>query len=100
LHQEGAGSYRNHRDSPNCVLGRPKTPEVRPADLQPRRPCGRLRVRGHVWPLLQEGLREMGDGSDERTLALTTGRYCRVVLATLALAISGCATTVGLGQSA
>jgi tetratricopeptide (TPR) repeat protein len=42
----------------------------------------------------------MGDGSDERTLALTTGRYCRVVLATLALAISGCATTVGLGQSA
>jgi tetratricopeptide (TPR) repeat protein len=42
----------------------------------------------------------MGDGNDERTLALTTGRYCRVVLATLALAISGCATTVGLGQSA
>jgi tetratricopeptide (TPR) repeat protein len=41
----------------------------------------------------------MGDGSDERTLALTTGRYCRVVLATLALAISGCATTVELGQS-
>jgi tetratricopeptide (TPR) repeat protein len=41
----------------------------------------------------------MDDGSAERTLALTTGRYCRVVLATLAFAISGCATTVGLGQS-
>jgi tetratricopeptide (TPR) repeat protein len=39
----------------------------------------------------------MGDGSAERTL--TMGRYCRVVLATLAFAISGCATTVGLGQS-
>jgi hypothetical protein len=41
----------------------------------------------------------MGDGSAERTLTLTTRRYCRVVLATLAFAISGCATTVGLGQS-
>jgi len=41
----------------------------------------------------------MSDGSDERTLALTTGRSCRVVLAALAFAISGCATTVGLGQS-
>ena len=41
----------------------------------------------------------MGDGSDERTLELTMSRYCRVVLATLAFAMSGCATTVGLGQS-
>jgi len=41
----------------------------------------------------------MGDGSNEGTFALTTGRYCLVVLATLALAISGCATTVELGQS-
>jgi tetratricopeptide (TPR) repeat protein len=41
----------------------------------------------------------MGDGIDERTLTLTTGRYCLVVLAALALVISGCATTVGLGQS-
>jgi len=41
----------------------------------------------------------MGDGSDKRTLTLTTGRYWGVVLATLAFAISGCSTTVGLGQS-
>lgn len=41
----------------------------------------------------------MGDGSDKRTLTLTTRRYSRVALATLAFAISGCATTVGLGQS-
>ena len=41
----------------------------------------------------------MGDGIDERTLTLTTGRYCMVVLETLALAISGCTTTVGLVKS-
>ena len=41
----------------------------------------------------------MGDGGDGRPLTLTTRRHCRIVLAALALAISGCATTVGLGQS-
>jgi tetratricopeptide (TPR) repeat protein len=41
----------------------------------------------------------MGDGSDERMTTPTTRRYCRVVLATLAFALSGCATTVGIGQS-
>jgi tetratricopeptide (TPR) repeat protein len=41
----------------------------------------------------------MGDGIDERTLTLTTGPLLPGRLAALALAISGCTTTVGLGQS-
>ena len=41
----------------------------------------------------------MGDRRNQGTLAVTTGRHSLLVLATLALAISGCATTVGRGQS-
>jgi tetratricopeptide (TPR) repeat protein len=41
----------------------------------------------------------MGDGSEERMLTLSTRRCYRTLVATLAFAISGCATTVGLGQS-
>jgi len=42
----------------------------------------------------------MGDASQERRLTLTTRRCYPVLLAMLAFAISGCATTVGLGQTA
>src|SRR5258706_14810324 len=41
----------------------------------------------------------MSDRRNQGTLAVTTGRQSLLVLATLALAISGCATTVGRGQS-
>jgi len=41
----------------------------------------------------------MGNGSAERTLTLATRRCSVVVLATLAFAIGGCATAVGVGQS-
>src|SRR2546428_10326207 len=43
---------------------------------------------------------EMVDGSDETRLTVTTRRCYPVLLAALAFAISGCATTVGSGQTA
>ena len=42
----------------------------------------------------------MVDGRDQNRLAVTVRRCYAVLLATVAFAISGCATTVGLGQSA
>ena len=42
----------------------------------------------------------MVDGSDEKRLMVITRRCYPVLLAALAFAIGGCATTVGLGQTA
>src|SRR5882724_7009875 len=43
---------------------------------------------------------DMVDRRDENRLTMTVRRCYPVLLAALALAISGCATTVGLGQTA
>ena len=42
----------------------------------------------------------MVDGSDEKRLTVITRRLSPLLLAALAFAIGGCATTIGLGQTA
>src|SRR4030095_12809063 len=48
----------------------------------------------------QSGSVQMFDGSDEKRLTMAMRRCYPLLLAMLAFAIGGCATTVGLGQTA
>src|SRR2546425_5390300 len=58
------------------------------------------RVRHDGFRRYQGGMMDMVDGRGENRLTMTVRRCYPVVLAALAFAISGCATTAGLGQAA